>query len=125
MCSSDLNFGGPGYAPPPAPKAGETRWHQHFGLLVASCDRADLRPQPDGVLIYGDRERRFEPLPPPRVHRAEVVNELHAAVFGGRAPLHDGKWAMATMEVCFALLQSAREGREVALNNQCGLPAGM
>ena len=69
--------------------------------------------------------RKFEPLPPPRVHRAEVVNELHAAVFGGRAPLHDGKWAMATMEVCFALLQSAREGREVALNNQCGLPAGM
>ena len=28
----------------------------------------------------------------------------------GKPPLHDGAWAMATLEVCLAILQSAREG---------------
>ena len=29
--------------------------HNHFGLVVVSCDHADLRPLPNGVSIYGDR----------------------------------------------------------------------
>ena len=45
----------------------------------------------------------------PRVPRAEVIDELYAAVVYGRAPLHDGRWAMATLEVCLAMLRSARE----------------
>ena len=118
------NFGGPRYAPPPKAAPGEVRWHQHFGLLVASCDRGDLRPKPNGIMIYGDGERRFEDLAPPRVPREEVMDELHAAVFEGKRPLHDGAWAIATMEVCFAILQSAREAREIALSRQCGLPPG-
>ncbi len=28
------------------------------------------------------------------------------------APMHDGRLGLATMEVCFAILQSAREGRD-------------
>jgi phthalate 4,5-cis-dihydrodiol dehydrogenase len=47
-----------------------------------------------------------------------VIDELHAAVANGRAPLHDGEWAMATMEACFAILQSAKEQREIALQHQ-------
>ena len=39
------------------------------------------------------------------------------------APVHDGRWGMATMEVCFAILQSAREGREVALSHQTPTPS--
>ena len=31
---------------------------------------------------------------------------------------HDGRWGMATLEVCLAMLQSAREGREIALSHQ-------
>ena len=37
------------------------------------------------------------------------------AVVEGKAPRHDGEWAMATMEVCLAMLRSAREQREIAL----------
>ena len=48
----------------PAPTGGAT--HQHFGLVIVSCERADLRPLPHGVMIYGDTEQRLEPLPPPR-----------------------------------------------------------
>jgi phthalate 4,5-cis-dihydrodiol dehydrogenase len=34
------------------------------------------------------------------------------------APLHSGAWGMATLEVCLAILESARTGREVALRQQ-------
>ena len=64
----------------------------------------------DGVTIYENGVGRLDPLPPPTVPRAEVIDELYAAVVDGRAPLHDGAWAMATMEVCLAMLRSAREG---------------
>jgi phthalate 4,5-cis-dihydrodiol dehydrogenase len=94
--------------------------HQHFGTIIVSCARADLRPMPDGVMIYQNGTARLDPLPPPTIPRAEVVDELYAAVVDGKPPLHDGAWAMATLEVCLAMLQSAREGREVGLRHQVG-----
>jgi len=39
----------------------------------------------------------------------------------GRPPLHDGTWAMATLEVCLAILQSARDRRDITLRHQVGL----
>ena len=92
--------------------------HNHFGSVIASCDRADLRPVPTGVMIYEDARAWLEPLPLPAVPRTEVIDELYDAVVRGIAPLHDGAWAMATMEVCLAILESAREGREVRLEHQ-------
>lgn len=92
--------------------------HNHFGLVIASCLHADLRPTPRGVMVYGDDARHFEPLPPPAVPRAEVIDELHAAIFEAIPPLHDGAWGMATVELCAALLQSARTSREVPLHHQ-------
>lgn len=98
--------------------------HNHFGAVVISCERADLRPLADGVMIYGDAERRFEPLPAPAVPRAEVVDELFAAVREGVAPLHSGAWGMATLEICLAILESAGAGREVVPRRQVGLSGG-
>ena len=43
---------------------------------------------------------------------------LYYAVTEGRQVLHDGRWAKATMEVCLAMLQSAREHREIPLHYQ-------
>jgi phthalate 4,5-cis-dihydrodiol dehydrogenase len=111
------NYGGSSYAPPV-----EKPLHQHFGPLIVSCDKADLRPLPSGIAIYGDDEKRFQPIAPPGVPRAQVIDELYAAVVDGRAPLHGGEWAMATMEVCLAIRQSARERKEIPLGNQTGLP---
>ena len=104
------NYGGPAFAPPAKQEA-----HQHFGEVIVSCERADLRPLPGGVMVYGDGARRLEPLPPPQVPRAEVIDELYEAVVNGRAPLHGGEWAMATLEVCLAILRSARERRDIVL----------
>lgn len=92
--------------------------HNHFGLVVVSCERGDVRPTPEGVILYGDTERRFAPLAPPEVPRAEVIDELYAAVINGKPALHSGEWGLATLEICLAILQSAAEQREIALNCQ-------
>ena len=49
------------------------------------------------------------------MQRAEVIDELCAAVVDAKAPLHDGEWGTATMEVCLAILRSAREQIEIKL----------
>ncbi len=110
------NYGGANWQEP-APQASA---HQHFGTIIVSCERADLRPMPDGVMIYQDGTARLDPLPPPDIPRAEVIDELYGAIVQGRPPLHDGAWAMATLEVCLAMLQSAREGRDIGLRHQVG-----
>ena len=98
--------------------AGGSQSHNHFGLVVASCDKADFRPLPDGILIYGDNDRRLENLPAPVVPRAEVVDELYAAAVLGRPPLHSGEWGLATLEICLAILHSAECGQEIVLQHQ-------
>jgi len=118
------NYGGVDYVKPASSGADEEGpWHQHFGLVVVSCERADLRPLPTGVMIYGDGEAHLDPLEKPQVPRAEVIDELYDAIVVGRTPLHDGNWAMATLEVCLAMLRSARERREVTLRHQVGTPS--
>jgi len=105
-------YGGPAYRPG---SAAEAAHYQHFGPVIVSCDQADLRPTPDGVWVYADERREFVRLPAPAVPRHEVIDELCAAISLGAAPLHDGPWARGTLEVCLALLQSAREGCDIAL----------
>jgi len=105
-------YGGPAYRP--APMAAPARY-QHFGSVVVSCDQADLRPMPDGVWVYANARREFVRLPAPAVPRHEVIDELCAAVQHGVSALHDGPWARSTLEVCLALLASAREGRDIDL----------
>jgi phthalate 4,5-cis-dihydrodiol dehydrogenase len=103
------NYGGPQF------KATQPVTHQHFGPLIVSCDKADLRPLPTGVMIYADGERRLDAMLPPKVPRFEVIDELYGAVVEGRAPLHDGEWATATLQVCLAMLDSARQHQEILL----------
>jgi phthalate 4,5-cis-dihydrodiol dehydrogenase len=121
---NQTNYGGQGYAGSPnaARSADPGRFHQHFGLVVASCERGDLRPTSQGVHIYGDTERLFEALAQPKLYRDEVIDELHAAVVEGAPVIHTGEWGTATMEVCLAMLASHREGREIMLSHQVGVP---
>jgi phthalate 4,5-cis-dihydrodiol dehydrogenase len=73
-------------------------------------------------MIYADDAQRLDPLPPPLVPRIEVIDELYEAVILDRPPVHSGEWALATTEVCLAMLQSARDQAEVTLRHQVGLP---
>jgi phthalate 4,5-cis-dihydrodiol dehydrogenase len=114
------NYGGKLWAPPVQtipPLA-----YEHFGHIVVSCDKADLRPTATGVEIYDDDRREVELLPPPTVPRAEVIDELHDVVVKGYSPLHSGEWARATTEVCLAILESMRKQADVRPAHQVPVP---
>jgi phthalate 4,5-cis-dihydrodiol dehydrogenase len=57
-------------------------------------------------------------LPPPAPPRREVWDAFAAAIHGGAMPTQTGAWGMATLEVCLAMLRSAREGKDVSLCHQ-------
>jgi phthalate 4,5-cis-dihydrodiol dehydrogenase len=102
----------------PAAASPQTRWHEHFGFIVVSCERADLRPVPQGVIVDSDSEHGLRPLEPPRAPRLEIIAELCDAVWNDREPVHSGTWGTATLEAALAILQSARERREIRLTRQ-------
>ena len=106
------NYGGSLYTHSPALPANMA--HQHFGQLIVSCEKADLRPDAQGVMIYGNTEKRFEAVPQNAsgIPRVEVIDELIAATRHGRQATHCGQWARATTAVCLALLESARTHSE-------------
>jgi phthalate 4,5-cis-dihydrodiol dehydrogenase len=110
---AERNYGGERHGGAPAARA-----HGHFGVVIASCDRADLRPVPTGVMIHGADGSTLDPLPRPAVPRQAVIDELYGAVIEGRAPVHDGRWGLATLEACLAILQSSRLGRDIPLERQ-------
>jgi phthalate 4,5-cis-dihydrodiol dehydrogenase len=116
---ANLNYGGIAYAP--AAISSADRGHQHFGSIVISCERADLRPMPDGVMVYDDDAVRLDPVPLPPIPRAEVIDELYEAVVDGKPPLHDGEWSRATLEVCLAIRDSSQAQAEIVLRHQVGL----
>ncbi len=83
------------------------RANQHFGPVIVSCDKADLRITALGIHVYADQNVDFIESPVPAIPRAEVIDELVATLRGNKAPLHSGRWAQATTEVTLALLTSA------------------
>jgi phthalate 4,5-cis-dihydrodiol dehydrogenase len=92
--------------------------HNHFGFVLVSCEKADLRPMPNRIIVYGNDKQEIFELPQPHVPRAEVVDELYDAAILGKAPLHSGEWGLATLEACLAILESSSSGREVPLRHQ-------
>lgn len=113
-----------GYAGRGLPPLDHAAHHQNFGLLIASCDGADLRPLPQGVGVYGSEGFTLLPVTGGRGsgNRSPVIDELVDAVRGKALAVHDGRWAKATLETCLAILESDRKRREVALRHQVALP---
>jgi len=92
--------------------------HQHFGPLIISCDRADIRPVPHGLWIDSDQASQLVEIAPPLVPRQEVIDELYDAVFCQKPVLHSGTWARATTELSLAILESARSNTTVVPKHQ-------
>jgi phthalate 4,5-cis-dihydrodiol dehydrogenase len=99
--------------------AGGGNW---FGILVVGCERGNLRQSPDGVLVYDDHGHHEVAVGGSGATGEVELRELHAALTRGAPISHDGRWGMATLEVCLALMESARERREIQLSNQCPAP---
>jgi phthalate 4,5-cis-dihydrodiol dehydrogenase len=89
----------------------------HFGVIVATCERGDLRLSADGIIIHGIDGTREVAVPrgPGRPGQGDALDALWAAVREGRQCVHDARWGRATVEVILAILQSARTRREVDL----------
>jgi phthalate 4,5-cis-dihydrodiol dehydrogenase len=103
------------------PAAGSRAHIGWFGITVASFERGDIRQSPDGVFVYGDEGRREVPVHGGRGTGLLEMKELYEALGEGKPIIHDGRWAMATLEVGNAIVQSARERREIMLAHQCGV----
>lgn len=95
--------------------------HEHFGLVIASCDGGDLRLRADGVDVYGEQGLKHHALAPPLVPRQEVMDELYRAVVEDQPPTRSVRWGLATLEAALAMLESTRIGQPVALSRQQAL----
>jgi phthalate 4,5-cis-dihydrodiol dehydrogenase len=98
-------------------------WVPHdLGLLVASCERGDMRQSPFGVYIHDDNGKREIDTSGGSTtgvaQRRAELQELYDAVVLGKPLWHDGRWGMATLEVCLAIMTSAQERKEVLLQHQ-------
>jgi phthalate 4,5-cis-dihydrodiol dehydrogenase len=93
-----------------------------FGHTVVSCQKGDIRQTPDGLKIYGETEQREITLPAGSRGREAEVEELYNAVTNGRAVFHGGRWGTATLEVCLAMLESAKQRKEIMLSHQVPSP---
>jgi phthalate 4,5-cis-dihydrodiol dehydrogenase len=96
--------------------------HQpHFGLTLVSCEGGDIRQSPDGLWVYTADGAREAAVPLDRSPRDRVLDEWHAAITGAASALHDGRWGLATLELCVAALASSAQGEAVPLHEQVGL----
>lgn len=93
-----------------------------FGLTLVSCERGDLRQSRIGLVCY--EENGVTEIPCPKWEGPVTVElgDFYEAVTEDKPVGHDGCWGKATLEVCLALLQSSREGREIALSHQVPSP---
>jgi len=101
---------------------------EDMGMAIASLDRADVRQARYGIYIHSDAGKREVDVVAGRemgvAQRRAELEELYNSVVGGQPVWHDGRWGMATLEVCLAIMQSARERREVMLQHQVPVPEG-
>ncbi len=94
-----------------------------FGITVASFEHGDARQSPNGLYLYTDAGKREVPVTGGRGTGLVEMQELHEALVEGKPMVHDGRWAMATLEVGNAMVASSRERREIMLTRQVALPA--
>jgi phthalate 4,5-cis-dihydrodiol dehydrogenase len=68
--------------------------------------------------VYGDGGRREIPVHGGRGTGLLEMREMWDALTAGTPIAHDGRWALATLEVGAAIVQSGRERREIVLTHQ-------
>lgn len=94
-----------------------------LGILVASCERGDMRQSQWGIFVYDDNGVRELEVDQGAAQRRAELEEFYNAVVLNKPIYHTGPWGMATLEVCLAIIDSARERREIMLSHQVPAPA--
>jgi phthalate 4,5-cis-dihydrodiol dehydrogenase len=100
-------------------KARQGSW---FGITVASCERGDVRQSPNGIYVYGESGRREIENVADGIMGYLEMDELYAFLTTGAPIVHSGRWGLATLEVCTAMLVSSSERTEIKLSHQIPVP---
>jgi|SRR5690625_31486 len=108
-------FGGPVSQAMESDNAG--RQQPHFGIMLVTCEKADLRPSPDGVLVYDNNGVREVPAIVGRgeYSQGDTIDELYDAITGQQPAMRDARWGKETVAVCLAILESSKTGKQIAL----------
>lgn len=94
---------------------------EHFGPIIVSCEHGDIRLTPDGIWVYKNEERHFEPSPEILNPRTPVIDAIISAVRNNAPPIQTGRWGLASLEMCHAILISARDANPVLLHKQISI----
>ncbi|MCH7482900.1 MAG: Gfo/Idh/MocA family oxidoreductase [Chloroflexi bacterium] len=95
----------------------------NMGILIATCERGDIRQSKFGLYVYRDDGVEDRDLGDTQYRAgSEDLMELFNAVRNGAPVYHDGAWGMATLEVITAVMESSRNRKEVRLTHQVAMP---
>lgn len=97
---------------------GESLYQPFFGYTLVSCEQGVVRQTPHGLLVYGPQGPYDIPMEKGRTGRTAELTEMYEAVVEDRPLFHDGRWGLATLEVCLAILESSRTAAEVPMHHQ-------
>jgi phthalate 4,5-cis-dihydrodiol dehydrogenase len=113
----------PGQRPPPQRGAipAAAPFQPMFGLVLVSCERGDIRQSAQGLLVHTPGGAREVAVPLTASPRELVLQEWFDAIEGKARALHDGRWGLANLELCLAVMESSRSAREVTLHEQVPL----
>jgi phthalate 4,5-cis-dihydrodiol dehydrogenase len=88
------------------------------GPFVASFDHGDVRMTPEGLVVYGDKERVEIPLITYEDGRDGRINTFYDAITTDRPLPADGSWGNATLELLLAVENSGIQRKEIFLEHQ-------
>jgi phthalate 4,5-cis-dihydrodiol dehydrogenase len=91
----------------------EVTYNEHFGTIIISCQKADLKPTPTGIHIYADNKHEFISLPKLKVPRSTVIDELYQLVHYGEPPVHSAERALHSIALCEAIHESADNKKRI------------
>ena len=95
----------------------------NLGIIIATCERGDIRQSEYGLYVYGENGVEDRDIGDTRRRPgAEDLIELYDAVIHNKRAYHDGLWGMATLELITGIMESSRTGKDVQLTHQVEMP---
>jgi phthalate 4,5-cis-dihydrodiol dehydrogenase len=97
----------------------------NLGILVATCERGDVRQSRHGLFVYKDDgvEDRVLSNNHYQAGREDLI-EIYNAIRNGAPVYHDGAWGMATLELITGIMESSKTGKDVLLTHQVPISDG-
>jgi len=102
-----------------APKEAPPWRPANLGILVATCERGDIRQSKYGLNVYKDGGVEDRALEVTRYQAGrEDLMELYNSIRNNAPVYHDGAWGMATLELITGIMESSKTGKDVVLTHQ-------